>query len=138
MNNQQLYSSAALAYLGDSVLEICVRGLLVRSGMPHPAELNSAALGFVRAAAQSEAVKNILPMLDSDESAVFRRGRNIGHTNTPKCATPGQYRAATGMEALFGWLYLNGNRERIDELFLAAYGEQIKIINNKNNKKEQL
>ncbi len=126
MNNQ--YSSAALAYLGDCVIENCVRELLVRTGISHSADLNARALDFVRAAAQAEAVKNILPMLSEDESAAFRRGRNIGHTNTPKSATTGQYRSATGMEALFGYLKLEGRTDRIDELFAVAYRDKIENL----------
>jgi ribonuclease-3 family protein len=121
-------SSAALAYLGDCVLELCDRELLVRSGISHSSDLNEKALFFVRAGAQAEAVKEILPLLTEEESAIFKRGRNIGHTNTPKSATIGQYRAATGMEALFGWLHLHSRQERINELFSVAYSEKIKSI----------
>lgn len=123
--SSNLYSSAALAYLGDCVIEGCVREYLVRSGISHSAELNAKALEFVRASAQAEAVKNILPVLTDEENTVFRRGRNIGHTNTPKSATPGQYRAATGMEALFGYLHLEKRNDRITELFALAYQDKI-------------
>ncbi len=116
-----MYSTAALAYLGDSVIEICVRERLVKAGCSSSAVLNKTALEYVRATAQAEAMKRILPMLDEEENAVFHRGRNIGHTNTPKSATVAEYRAATGMEALFGYLHLAGRKERIDELFSAAY-----------------
>lgn len=126
--NPVTLSSAALAYLGDSVIEICVRRLLVSAGISHSAELNAAALNFVRAGAQSEAVKLILPLLTEDEEGAFRRGRNMGHSSSPKSATVGQYRAATGMEALFGWLYVRGQHERIDELFSIAYKDQIEKI----------
>ena len=66
-------------------------------------------------------MKNILPHLTEEEEAVFRRGRNMGHSNTPKSATMAQYRAATGMETLFGYLHLKGDGERIDTLFALAY-----------------
>lgn len=116
------YSSASLAYLGDCALEICVREYLVREvGLSSSAKLNKAALDFVRASKQAEAMKNILPLLDEQEEAIFRRGRNVGHTNTPKSATVSEYRFATGMEALFGWLWLSGKKDRIIELFRAAY-----------------
>ena len=114
-------STAALAYLGDCVLELCAREYLVRQGVSSSASLNKQALAFVRATAQAEAVKRILPLLSEEEAAAFRRGRNVGHTNTPKSATVAEYRAATGMESLFGWLHLRGESERIEELFLAAY-----------------
>ena len=120
-----MYSTAALAYLGDCVLELCVRERLVKKGLSSSAALNSEALGFVKASAQAEAMKRILPLLSEEEEAVFRRGRNIGHTNVPKSATVAQYRSATGMEALFGYLHLLAKKDRIDELFGAAYPEQI-------------
>ena len=114
-------SAAALAYLGDSVIETCVREHLVGLGYSSSSHLNAEALSFVRASAQSEAVKRIIPLLDENEESAFRRGRNIGHTNTPRSATVGEYRMATGMEALFGWLHLMGRKERIKELFKLAY-----------------
>ena len=115
-------SSASLAYLGDCALEICVREYLVcERGLSSSAKLNKAALEFVTAPKQAEAMKNILPMLTEEESAVFHRGRNMGHSNVPKSATVSQYRSATGMEALFGYLYLSKSMERIKELFRAAY-----------------
>lgn len=120
-NSLNSYSTAALAYLGDSVLEICVRERLVREGLSSSATLNKRALDFVRASAQAQAMKNILPLLSEEENAVFHRGRNIGHTNTPKSATVAEYRAATGMEALFGYLHLAGRSDRVAELFEAAY-----------------
>ena len=115
-------SAAALAYLGDSVLEICVREYLVGLGLSSSSKLNARALDFVRAPKQAEAMKNILPLLSEEEEAVFRRGRNLGHGAVPKSATVSEYRSATGMEALFGWLKLSGREERIKDLFKIAYG----------------
>ena len=120
-NKLKTVSAAALAYLGDSVIEICVREYLVELGLSSSARLNARALDFVRAPCQAEAMKNILPMLTEEEEAAFRRGRNLGHGSTPKAATVAEYRAATGMEALFGWLKLSGREERIAELFATAY-----------------
>lgn len=114
-------STAALAYLGDSVIELCVREHLVNRGFSSSSHLNEAALGFVRASAQAAAMKNIIGVLSDEEAAIYRRGRNIGHTNTPKSASVSEYRTATGMEALFGWLHLLGRQARIDELFSLAY-----------------
>ena len=114
-------STPALAYLGDCVLELCVRQHLIESGLSTSAHLNAAALDYVRAPVQAEAMKRILPILTEEEEAYFRRGRNIGHTNVPKRATVSEYRAATGMEALFGFLHLMGREDRITELFRAAY-----------------
>ena len=122
-------STAALAYLGDSIIELCVRETLVQKGVSSAKNLNSASLLFVRAEAQADAMKIILPILTDEENAAYRRGRNIGHTNTPKSATVGQYRMATGMEALFGYLYLKGRKDRINELFALAYADKINEIN---------
>lgn len=115
------YSVASLAYLGDSVIELCVREHLVRTGLSSSAKLNSEALEYVKASKQAAAMKNILPFLSEDEESIFKRGRNMGHTNTPKSATVSEYRAATGMETLFGYLHLTGQQERIAELFALAY-----------------
>ena len=121
-------STAALAYLGDSVIELCVRKTLVKKGVSSAKNLNATALRFVKAEAQADAVMKILPLLSEEENAAYRRGRNIGHTNVPKSATMGQYRMATGMEALFGYLHLIGAQERIDELFTLAYNDVINSI----------
>jgi ribonuclease-3 family protein len=124
------YSTASLAYLGDCALEICVREYLVReAGLSSSAKLNKAALDFVRASRQAEAMKNILPLLTEEENAVFHRGRNMGHGNTPKSATVSEYRSATGMEALFGWLWLKGDASRMHQLFRTAYGLDTKESN---------
>ena len=122
-------STAALAYLGDSIIELCVRETLVKKGVSSAKNLNFSALLFVKAEAQADAMKNILPLLSEEETALYKRGRNIGHTNTPKSATVGQYRMATGMEALFGYLYLKGEKVRINELFSLAYADKINEIN---------
>ena len=122
-------SAAALAYLGDSVIELCVRQMLVEKGVSSAKNLNSTALLFVKAEAQADAMKIILPVLSDEENGAYRRGRNIGHTNVPKSATVGQYRMATGLEALFGYLYLRGEKGRINELFALAYEEKINEIN---------
>ena len=123
------YSTAALAYIGDCAIEICVREYLVKEKeFSSSAKLNKEALNFVKASCQAEAMKNILPLLTEEENDVFHRGRNMGHSNTPKSATVTEYRNATGMEALFGWLHLAGRKERIDELFRIAYALNDKQI----------
>ena len=134
MDTPNTYSTAALAYLGDSVMEICVREHLVRAGYSSSARLNKRALDFVRAPMQAEAMKNILDILTEEEEGAFRRGRNMGHSQTPKSSTVGEYRMATGMEALFGYLKLAGREERITELFEKAYAEAIAEDLNKDKK----
>ena len=110
-------NSAALAYLGDTVWEREVRRRLVLSGSPRPSE---EALAYVTAKAQSDALEKILPLLSEEEEEIYRRGRNTVHANVPRAATVAQYRRATGLEALFGWLDLRGEQDRIEELFSAA------------------
>ena len=114
-------STEALAYLGDSVLEIRVREKLVRDGIGHSGELNRASLSFVKASEQAAAMRRIVPLLTEEEALVFKRGRNMSGGNVPKSATVSEYRTATGMEVLFGYLHYAGRTERIDELFEIAY-----------------
>lgn len=116
-------TTPALAYLGDSVLEVCVRTYLVTErGLSTSAHLNRVSLEFVRASAQSEAVGRMEPHFTEEEAAIYRRGRNMGHGNVPKSASVAEYRRATGMEVLFGYLHLTGQTERLDYLFRLGYG----------------
>jgi len=118
-------STAALAYLGDGVLELYVRRALVERGYGSAKSLNTHARGFVSAPAQAAAMERLLPHLSAEEEAIFKRGRNIGHTRTPKNATVAEYRSATGMETLFGYLFAAGNTPRLQELFLIGYAEAL-------------
>lgn len=129
-------TAAALAYLGDSVIEILARERLVREGLSSSASLNAAAARYVRATSQSAAAERVLPKLTEREAAAYRRGRNIGHTNTPRSATPAEYRRATGLEALFGWLWLGGEEgaSRARELFCAAYDDSPKAETQETSK----
>jgi len=107
-------SVAALAYLGDSILEVCVRTYLVSErGISSSAKLNRAALSFVTATAQSEAVGRIEPHLTEEEAGVVRRARNARQTPT-KNADAREYHRATALEALIGYLYLTGQRARME------------------------
>lgn len=110
-----------LAYLGDAVLEVQTRKRLLSLGITDLKTLNKSALSYVRAVDQSAAMDRLLPHLSEDEEAIFKRGRNSHGVSAPKSATVVQYRRATGMEALFGWLYLKGENERIETLFELAF-----------------
>ena len=136
MNLREM-STPALAYLGDCVIELCVREYLVESGLSTSRNLNREALNYVRAAAQAEAMKKLFPILTEEEEAFFRRGRNIGHTNVPKNATVSDYRTATGMEVLFGYLHVSNQKERINELFRAAYLQDAESSKKGNKNYEQ-
>lgn len=109
-----------LAYLGDCVYELYVREYLARRNV-RSASVES--LKYVTAHVQSCVIERLLPMLTEEETDAYKRGRNIGHTNTPKSSTQGEYRRATGLEALFGWLYLQGRHDRLRELFDAAFSD---------------
>ncbi len=111
-------SAANLAYLGDCVYELYVREYLVKKNVLQP---SVESLKYVTAKVQSEAVEKILPLLTEEEVDAYKRGRNLGHTNTPKSSTVVEYRRATGLESLFGWLYLEGKSSRLRELFDAAF-----------------
>ena len=114
-------STEALAYLGDSVIELKVRELLVHKGISGSGNLNRESLAFVKAGAQAAAMHKIVELLTEDEAAVYKRGRNMSGGNVPKSATMSEYRTATGMEVLFGYLHLTEQNERADELFRTAY-----------------
>ena len=114
-------STDALASLGDSVIELLVREHLVNMNITSSGSLNTRSLEFVKASAQAQAMRSILPLLTAEEEAIFKRGRNKAGGNVPKSATVSEYRAATGMEVLFGYLHVTGQKERIDTLFALAY-----------------
>lgn len=120
MNANEM-SAAALAYLGDSVIELLVREKLVNDGFSDSGNLNRESLKYVKAGAQAAAMRRILPSLSEEEEQVFKRGRNMSGGNVPKSATMSEYRTATGMEVLFGYLHVTGKQERLRELFALAY-----------------
>ncbi len=114
-------SAANLAYLGDCVYELLVREYLVRRGVLRP---SVESLAYVTAHVQSGVIEKLLPHLTADEEEAYKRGRNIGHSSIPKSSTVAEYRRATGLESLFGWLHLTGQQERIRELFTMAFEEE--------------
>lgn len=110
-------SSLGLAHLGDSVYEVMVRSWLCLHGKAKAKDLHRATIKYVAAPAQAARLERILPLLTEEEADVFRRGRNTAPHSVPKAASRGEYQAATGLEALFGWLYLQGRTQRLNELF---------------------
>lgn len=116
-------SMLGLAHIGDSVYELLVRTMLCTQGHQSVTELHKLTVSYVNAPAQASAAEKILPRLCEDEMAVYKRGRNCKVNSVPHNATLGQYHAATGLEALFGWLYLKGEKDRIDELFSVIMGD---------------
>ena len=116
-----LVKTADLAYLGDAVIELWVRQRLLSKGVCGSGRLNKEALRYVKATAQSEAVKVLLPLLTDEELSVWKRGRNSHCGSVPKSAEVSQYRAATGLEVLCGWLRLKGEDDRIAFLLESGY-----------------
>ena len=110
-----------LAFLGDAVYSLYVREKLVLSSDLKTGELNKLAVGMVKASAQANLINKIMPLLNGEEIAVFKRARNSKKTTKAKSASVSQYNLSTGFEALIGYLYLIGEFDRI--LFLLKEGE---------------
>jgi len=119
-------SSIGLAHMGDAVYEVLARAWLCAHGKATGKNLHRAAIELVRAEAQAERAQAILPLLTEEEAAVYKRGRNAQVHTVPAHASRAQYAAATAVEALFGWLYLRGERDRANELFCAMMNAEVK------------
>ena len=116
-------SSVGLAHMGDAVFEILVRGWLCAHGKATGKGLHQATIRLVCAESQSQKAQRILPLLTPEELAVFKRGRNAQGHSGPAHASRAQYAEATALEALLGWLYLRGQKARINELFCTMMEE---------------
>lgn len=112
-----LMNPVVLAFVGDAVYTLLVRTELATTSASKAGELNKKAAQIVSAHGQSGALERVLPLLTEEEEAVYRRGRNAKKTTKSKNATVGEYVRSTGFEALLGYLYLTGQRERMRELF---------------------
>ena len=110
-------SVQGLAHVGDAVFELMVRTWLCTGGTSKAKNLHNKAVTYVSAKAQAAAAERILPGLDDDEAAIYKRGRNTHVHSIPKGSTHEEYHAATGLEALFGFLYLKGKTKRLNEIF---------------------
>ena len=110
-------SSIGLAHVGDAVFELLVRSWLCTRGKATGKGLHRAAVAIVCAESQARRAEKLLPLLTEEETGVFRRGRNANVHTVPSHASRAQYAEATALEALLGWLYLSGRRERVSELF---------------------
>lgn len=106
-----------LAFVGDGVFELLVRQRLVERSRLAPGKLHATCVKYVSAKGQNKALAVIQDHLTEQEQAVLRRGKNANKATVAKHATTQEYRASTGFEALFGWLYLTGQNQRIEELF---------------------
>ena len=106
-----------LAFIGDGVFDLLVREHLVNSSDAHVVELNREKVSLVNCKSQAEFAAVLLPVLTEDETDVYKRGRNAKVNSPSRHSSLSDYHAATGLEALFGYLYLKGDTERIKELF---------------------
>ena len=110
-------SNLGLAHLGDGVYELMCRSYLCARGDHTLKRLHADSIALVKAPTQAKLVQKILPMLTEEEQAYYRRGKNAHTHAAPKSATPQEYAMATGLETLFGALYLAGSLDRLNELF---------------------
>jgi len=110
-------SNLGLAHMGDCVFEILCRGYLCARGGKNVGNLHRDTINMVKATAQATFMDKLLPHLTEEELAYYRRGKNAHVHAVPKSCTPAEYAKATGLEALFGALYLSGQTDRINELF---------------------
>ena len=113
-------SNLGLAHIGDGVFELLCRSYLCEQGYKTVLDLHKKTVALVNAPAQAAFVDKLLPLLNEEELSYYRRGKNAHVHAVPKGATPAQYAKATGLEALFGALYLAGKTGRINELFRAV------------------
>lgn len=116
-------SSLGLAHVGDAVFELMVRANLAKKGVRKVKELHKLTVASVSASAQQAAAEKILPLFTEEERDVFLRGRNAKVNTLPKHATPETYHAATAFESLWGYLYLLGRYDRLNELFEVIISE---------------
>ncbi len=118
MERAKLLNPLTLAFMGDSVYEVLVRERIIESmGSLSPKKLHALTVERVKAAFQSEGYERIKDVLTQEEEEIYKRGRNSSCITAPKSASMKEYRSATGIEALFGFLYLNRDNERINQLF---------------------
>ena len=110
-------SSIGLAHLGDAVYELLVRSYLCAKGDHTVKNLHKDSVNLVKAQSQARFAEKLLPRLDEEEQAYYRRGKNAHTHSAPKAASPKEYAMATGVETLFGALYLFGRTQRLNQLF---------------------
>ena len=110
-------SNLGLAHMGDCVFEILCRGYLCARGGKNVGNLHRDTINMVKASSQATFMDRLLPYLTEEELAYYRRGKNSHVHAVPKSCTPAEYAKATGLEALFGALYLSGQTERLNQLF---------------------
>lgn len=118
------YSPLTLAFLGDAVYSLLVREILLKTANRPTNALHKESIKLVNANCQAEMIKKVLPELTEDEEAIFKRGRNAHSGHVPKNQSDADYRYATGLETLYGYLYLIGDFKRIMYIFNISTGEE--------------
>ena len=111
------YSPLSLAYMGYCIFDLCVREYLLKQANMPANKLHQKSKALVNATSQSKMYKSLIDMVSEEEKAILKRGRNANSNTKAKNATMIDYKNATGLEALFGYLYLKGEQQRINELF---------------------
>lgn len=114
--NPNLISPLTLAFVGDSVFDLFIREQLVCQASCSVGKLNKQKIDKVCCQKQAEFANKLMPFLTEKEEMIYKRGRNAHTSHIPKNASSAEYHSATGLEALFGYLYLNGDIQRIREL----------------------
>lgn len=125
MSESSKYAPLTLAYIGDSVHTLFVRERVIGQSDKKVHELHILTSRYVKASAQAKAIHILLPELNEEEEAIYKRGRNAKSATVPKNAIVSDYRAATGFEALIGALYIDKKKERLNEILERS----MKIIN---------
>jgi len=113
----QEISVQGLAHVGDAVFELMIRTWLCTTGTSTAKNLHERAVSFVSAKAQAASADRIISKLNEAEAGIYKRGRNAHLNSVPKGSSHVEYHAATGVETLFGYLYLGGQTDRLNELF---------------------
>ena len=125
MSESSKYAPLTLAYIGDSVHTLFVRERVIGQSDKKVHELHILTSRYVKASAQAKAIHILLPELNEEEEAIYKRGRNAKSATVPKNAIVSDYRAATGFEALIGALYIDKKKERLNEILARS----MEIIN---------
>lgn len=118
--DMKAYSPLTLAYIGDAAYELVIRTMVVEKGNRQASQLHRLTTSYVKAQAQAAMIEALEPELTEEELAIYKRGRNAKSYTSAKNASILDYRKATGLEALIGYLYLSGREERV--LFLIKEG----------------
>ena len=117
MRDIDAISNLGLAHIGDAVFEVLCRSYLCAAGGKNVGDLHRRTVAMVKAPTQARFAEKLLPQLTEEELAYYRRGKNAHVHAVPRGATPAEYAKATGLETLFGALYLAGHTDRLNELF---------------------